>query len=130
MAYKPITFGEKGQFDVDETIAKTQPLHSTSSSTKQSLPARARKNLRNPVAGTVEGEESLPSNVAPLVYPNASTATEENHNSAKDRNALTRIANYFDDRAQAKYVSPSFFIPLVHSHFEKAHPASKTNPRL
>lgn len=106
MAYKPIAFGEKAQFDVAEAIPTDQSVHPTSMSTKeQPLPTRAKKNLRNPVAGTTEGEESLPSNIAPLIHPNSSNAKLESGESAKERNGLNRLANYFDDRASARYVS-------------------------
>lgn len=107
MAYKPITWGERAQFDIREAIPRAGPLPSTSSSTKeQSFPARARKNLRNPVAGTVEGKDGLPSNVAPLVYHAATQ--ESSSRTAKERNVMKRVANYLDDRAQARYVSTSF----------------------
>ncbi|KEF54375.1 uncharacterized protein A1O9_09541 [Exophiala aquamarina CBS 119918] len=108
MAYKPVTLGEKTQFDVREAMSRARPSSSTSLSTQeQGFPAHARKNLRNPIAGTVKGEESLPSNVAPLVYPSASTASQESRNSAKERNTITRITKYLDDRAQARYAKES-----------------------
>ncbi|KAI1322412.1 hypothetical protein F5Y16DRAFT_41407 [Xylariaceae sp. FL0255] len=105
MAYKPITWGETTQFDVDEAVSGAKPSSSASQSTtkEQTLPARARRNLRNPEAGTIEGQENLPSNVAPLVYPDARDATSKTDKPATGRNAMTRIANYFDDRAQARY---------------------------
>lgn len=109
MAYKPITWGEKTPFDISEALSKTRPSPpSTSLPTKdQSFRTRVQKNLRNPVAGTVEGEEALPSNVASFVYPMAtSTETQkESGKSAKARNAITRMNDYLDDRAQARYVS-------------------------
>ena len=116
MAYKPVALGGKAQFDVRDAISRappspSMPLSTTTKKQKQSFPARARTNLRNPVAGTVEGEENLPSSVAPLVYPNASTATHASRKSAEERSAITRINNYFDDRAQARYVS---YLVLLH----------------
>lgn len=109
MAYKPVTWGEKTQFDLSEALSKTRPSPSTSLPTKDpGLRTRVRKNLRNPVAGTVEGEVALPSNVAPLVYPIASTEGQQSGKSAKARNAITRMTEYLDDRAQARYVSTAF----------------------
>jgi len=116
MAYNPVPLGEKAQFDADEAILKAQTSASTSLSTnEQSFPTRARKNLRNPVAGTVEGEAGLPTSVAPLVYPGATTATQAGPETATGRNAMKRIANYFDQRAQARYVSCLFYFPLFPS---------------
>jgi hypothetical protein len=71
-----------------------------------------RKNLRNPAAGTVEGQESLPANVAELVYPDASSRIEETHRSRlKACNAAAEVKNYLDDRAQARYVSVLSILP-------------------
>ena len=100
MAYTPVNFGGQAQSDIDEATISAQLLPSESSSTEdQSLTKRARKNLRDPIAVKVNGEDNLPSNVAPLVY----AADEDNAKSAK--NFMTRINSYLDGRAQAKYVS-------------------------
>ncbi|KAJ9607130.1 hypothetical protein H2200_008202 [Cladophialophora chaetospira] len=110
MTYTPFALGAKEQFDIDEAVSGAP---SPSLSTKeQSFVERARKNLRNPVAGTVEGEERLPPNVAPLVHPAVSAATQDSPRLAKQRNAITRITNYLDDRAQARYVS-IFSVPAL-----------------
>jgi hypothetical protein len=107
MAYNPIPLGNTAQIDIDEATANA--LASASSATnEQSLATRARKNLRKPVAGTVEGEAGLPASVAPLVYPDASTATQAGREAPTGRKATTRIASYFDRRAQARYVGSLF----------------------
>ena len=106
MAYTPLKVNQNTQLDVDEAMFNAQLPPSTLSSTKeQNFPERARRNLRNPVAGTIEGEESLPSNVAPLVYPNESTTAQESRRPANEKNVIKRVNNYLDNRAQARYVS-------------------------
>lgn len=101
MAYNPIATGAKGQLDDAEAINKSQ---ASSSLSKRSLPGRALKKLRSPVVGTAQGQESLPPNVATLVYP-GSTAKSQIPGEPKKKNAMKRLDNYFDQRAQARYVS-------------------------
>lgn len=106
MAYKPIPSGQNTRFDTDDATTKTQSSSSTSAPSKEAtLSVRARKNLRNPIAGTVEGEESLPSNIAPLIYLDDSEVDQDTARPVKERNTFTRITTYLDDRAQARYVS-------------------------
>lgn len=108
MAYRPGIRAEEQQLKVGEAISRVQPSSSMPSSVgKQNFPALAKRNLRDPVAGVVKQEENLPSNVAELVYPVAPTS-EQASSSKKKRNAMARITNYLDDRAQARYVSDLF----------------------
>ncbi|KAK5064776.1 hypothetical protein LTR84_000610 [Exophiala bonariae] len=94
MAYTPIKLGANAHFDVGEAIPREQPLPSTSLLLKEQT-------------GTVEGEESLPSNVAPLVYPTKFIAVQEDPKSTKSRNTVERVTEYLDDRAQARYAKES-----------------------
>ncbi|EXJ69488.1 uncharacterized protein A1O5_07524 [Cladophialophora psammophila CBS 110553] len=104
MSYNPIAMGTKGVRDADVI---SNALSSSSLTSRQTLTARAKKNLRNPVAATAEGEDSLPPTTARLVYPETS-ATETRRSPGEPKQKLgDRVNRYFDKRAQARYAKES-----------------------
>ncbi|OAP63363.1 hypothetical protein AYL99_02590 [Fonsecaea erecta] len=107
MSYNPIAMGPKKTGDDANGLSKA--LLSSSPTSKQTLGARAKKNLRNPVAATAEGEDNLPACTAPLVYPEtAATGTADSPGEPKPKQKLgDRVNKYFDQRAQARYAKES-----------------------
>jgi hypothetical protein len=100
MAYNPVAADKKEKVDDTQIVSKLVPP-----SSGRGLSARAKRNLRDPVAGTAEGEENLPATVAPLVYPDYYVKNRSPGEQEKKRNKITRLNDYFDRRAQARYVS-------------------------
>ncbi|KIW19491.1 hypothetical protein PV08_00063 [Exophiala spinifera] len=104
MCYNPIALEKKDAPEEIDAVSKA-----ISPSLKPSFGGRARRNLRDPVAATVEGEENLPANTAPLVYLEK-TESEDPHSDANSRekqNIGDRLNKYFDKRAQARYAKES-----------------------
>ncbi|KAB8070022.1 hypothetical protein BDV29DRAFT_181698 [Aspergillus leporis] len=102
MAYNPVAADKKEKVDDTQIVSKLVPP-----SSGRGLSARAKRNLRDPVAGTAEGEENLPATVAPLVYPDYYVKNRSPGEQEKKRNKITRLNDYFDRRAQARYATES-----------------------
>ena len=103
MAYNPTTMPGKETPDPVQAMASHDR---SSSSTARGFPSKAKQNLRSPAAGTSQGEAGLPDSVAKLVHPDIVDATvHRDSNSATKKKAFARLNNYFDRRAQARYVS-------------------------
>lgn len=90
---------KKGIVNDADAISKNEPPLLGSN-----FPATAKRNFRDPLAGTAQGEESLPDDVAKLVYPDESGEHRSPGKEEKKRKAFTRLNDYFDRRAQARYV--------------------------
>ena len=103
MSYNPIAVGAKGV--PDEADAVSNALSSSSPTSKQPFTTRVKKNLRNPVAATAEGEDSLPTSTAPLVYLETSAMPRSPGEPKQKQKLGDRLNTYFDKRAQARYVS-------------------------
>ncbi len=99
MSYNPLGTG-KGEAPTSVSADEAQPLSQGQRSTFR----RAKQNLRNPVSGMVDGEERLPPEVAPLIYVDGSDSNSAGADPEKKRSAMKRLNNYFDHRAQARYV--------------------------
>ncbi|KIW23398.1 uncharacterized protein PV07_11599 [Cladophialophora immunda] len=107
MSYNPITMAPKSAGDDPDAVSKA--LLSSSSTSKQTLTARTKKNLRNPVAATAEGEDSLPTSTAPLIYPETiGVDRPRSPGEPEQKQKLgARLNQYFDKRAQARYAKES-----------------------
>ena len=97
MSYKPIATDKKAKVDPALAMLDHEP-----SSSGSGFPSKAKRNLRNPLAGVSHGEESLPDSVARLVFP---TKSNESEGTNKKKKVFSKLNNYFDQRAQARYVS-------------------------
>jgi hypothetical protein len=104
MAYSPIAMGKKEKVNNANVVSKHEPFSSGSN-----FSAKARKNFRDPLAGMAQGEESLPDAVATLVYPGRSGDPRSPGEQDKKRKAFARLNDYFDRRAQARYVRCAFY---------------------
>lgn len=102
MSYNPIALEKKDAPDEVDAVSKA-----VSTSPKPAFASRAKRNLRNPVAATVEGEENLPAVTAPLVYLDKTNTDESRSggNPGEKQKIGDRLNKYFDKRAQARYVS-------------------------
>lgn len=104
MSYNPIPLGIAGE--AGDADAVSNAISSSSPTSKQPFIAKAKKNLRNPVAGTAEGEDNLPTSTAPLIYPETHVGGTSPSQDPKQKQKLgERLNNYFDKRSQARYVS-------------------------
>lgn len=101
MAYNPIPMQKKDKTDVAQTISAAMPPSSGGG-----LSAKLKKNLRNPFANVTEGEENLPEQVAPLIFPEKPAKPGK-----KSKWAKYNLNDFFDKRAQARYVS--LLLPFI-----------------
>ncbi|TPX18557.1 uncharacterized protein E0L32_002414 [Thyridium curvatum] len=100
MSYNPIAMDKKEKIDPSQAISD----HGSSSS-QSGLLDTAKRKLRSPAAGVSQGQESLPESVATLVYPDVSKPTTSPSSGAnKKKKAFARLNDYFDRRAQARYI--------------------------
>lgn len=105
-----------------DTSAKPDPAQALSSREPQPSDAgffsTAKHNLRDPTAATSQGPESLPVSVATLVYPDASKApsSPSSPETKKRKMAFARLNDYFDRRAQARYVRLSELVDTVRTN--------------
>ncbi|KIW48617.1 hypothetical protein, variant [Exophiala oligosperma] len=104
MSYNPIALEKKDAPDEVDAVSKA-----VSTSPKPAFASRAKRNLRNPVAATVEGEENLPAVTAPLVYLDKTNTDESRSggNPGEKQKIGDRLNKYFDKRAQARYAKES-----------------------
>nr|RBQ87687.1 hypothetical protein FVER53263_12583 [Fusarium verticillioides] len=100
MSYNPISTSNKEKTDPVQAMLKHKSTAGASSKT--------RRNLRNPLAGVSHGQNDLPDFVATLVYPTIERTTQ---NSYKKKAVFAKLNDYFDQRAQARYVGS---ITLTH----------------
>jgi hypothetical protein len=108
MAYSPIATDKKAKVNDANAVSKNEPPL-----TGSNFPATVRRNFRDPLAGTAQGEESLPDTVATLVYPDVSGERRSPGKEQKKRKPFTRLNDYFDRRAQARYVRLIFISSRV-----------------
>lgn len=66
-----------------------------------------KSKLRNPSSGVTWGEFQMPAETAPLVYPDPKDSSNqaEADSAGKLKKAGRNVAEYFDQRAHASYVS-------------------------
>ncbi|KAF5700761.1 hypothetical protein FGLOB1_10553 [Fusarium globosum] len=95
MSYSPISTVNKERVDPAQAMLKRESTSTTSS--------KAKRNLRNPLAGVSHGEEDLPDSVATLIYPTVERTTP---NTGKKKTVFAKLNDYFDQRAQARYLTP------------------------
>ncbi|OAL30796.1 hypothetical protein AYO22_01416 [Fonsecaea multimorphosa] len=107
MSYNPIAMGTQSAREDPDALSKA--LLSSSPTSKQKLTARAKKNLRNPIAATAEGEENLPTSTAPLIYPETIGVEKPRSPGEPEQKQKLgdRLNQYFDKRAQARYAKES-----------------------
>jgi hypothetical protein len=108
MAYSPIAMNKQAKVNDANAISKREP-----SSSGSNFSSKARRNFRDPLAGISQGGESLPDAVATLVYPERTGGLRSPGEQDKKRKAFSRLNDYFDRRAQARYVR---FLFLFFSH--------------
>ena len=96
---------EKEQEDIDAMItASSSTINSKVSKTKWQ--EKLKTNLRNPFSATTEGENNLPSEVAPLIFAEQDNEVQQ----PKTKGTLWNDVNrYLDKRARAIYAS---FLPV------------------
>lgn len=99
VAYNPLS--QKQQEDTDATI-KELSTSADPGTTQNKWPKTVKKNLRNPFSATTDGEQNLPSEIAPLTF---SENEPESDQMGKQEKPWDRLNNYFDKRARARYVS-------------------------
>lgn len=102
MCYNPIALEPKDPPGEVDAVSKA-----AAPSFKPAFASRAKRNLRNPVAATVEGEENLPANTAPLIYleKTRTDKARSDADSGEKQRIGDRLNKYSDKRAQARYVS-------------------------
>ncbi|PWN86779.1 hypothetical protein FA10DRAFT_263046 [Acaromyces ingoldii] len=103
MSYDPIAMEQKESVEEVDAISRSM-LPESSSESRSKLMDRAKRNLRNPVAATTEGEGNLPSKAAALVYRDEQKSASPN---GSDIKKVFRLNNYLDRRAQARYAKES-----------------------
>ncbi|QGI82561.1 hypothetical protein CEK25_009290 [Fusarium fujikuroi] len=121
MSYSPISTINKERVDPAQAMLKLESTSATSS--------KAKRNLRNPLAGVSHGEEDLPDSVATLIYPTIERTTPDTD---KKRTVFAKLNDYFDQRAQARYASESNGDvlssvprkPFSNRYLDPNHPAS------
>ena len=103
VTYNPLP--QQQQEDINTSISR--PSASGASGPSQSKwPEKVTKNFRNPFSATTEGEQNLPSEIAPLIF---SDDEDENDQMKKKDKPWDKLNDYFDKRARARYVSLSNF---------------------
>lgn len=116
MAYHPASLQNQDNIGVVETISS-----SMATSAKKGFVGKTMTNLRNPCSGETQGENNLPVDVAPLIFPENLESTRRSIE--KDdgyKKTLKCVADFFDRRARAKYVCSSpfpfmFFTSISHN---------------
>lgn len=108
MAYNPINMGGKPNVDPAQAMEKHKP----SSPSAKGL-SKVKQNIRNPVGGVSQGEDNLPDTVATLVFPDSAKTPQQQLDAKTKKMAFARLNDYFDRRAQARYVGckPLFHVP-------------------
>ena len=100
-AYDPIAAGDNNSNNI-RAVAKSIP---PSPSSRPTFVDKIKSNLRNPVAETAKGEGGLPTSVAQLDYQHPSAKDQASGDEEKKVQSFSRLNNYLDSRAQARYVS-------------------------
>lgn len=103
VTYNPLA--RQQQEDIKASI-KIPSVIGASGPTRIKLPEKVTKNLRNPISATTEGEQNLPSEIAPLIF---SDDEGEKIEMKKKEKPWNKLNDYFDKRARARYVSLSDF---------------------
>ncbi|KAL1889510.1 hypothetical protein Sste5346_008888 [Sporothrix stenoceras] len=131
MSYSPIAFDKTAKPYPAQALSN----HGQASSSDGGLVSTAKRNLRSPTAGVSHGEESLPDSVATLVYPDAAkdpSTASTSPEAKKKKKAFSRLNDYFDRRAQARYSAESKgdiltapqTKPFSNRYLDPNHPAS------
>ncbi|KAJ6166988.1 hypothetical protein N7470_002435 [Penicillium chermesinum] len=101
VTYNPLP--QQEQEEINKSI-KRPSTGGASGSSRVKWPQKIRENLRDPFSVTTEGEQNLPVEIAPLVF-----ADDEDRRvqiQSKDK-PWTKLNDYFDKRARARYASES-----------------------
>lgn len=98
VTYNPLALLE--QEDINNSIERGSNGEDLSSS-KRKWPAKVAKNLRNPFSATTEGEQHLPSEIAPLIF----SEDEDKEAMPKKEKPWEKMNSYLDKRARARYAS-------------------------
>lgn len=98
VAYNPLA--QQQQEDIDTSISRSSAKGNPDLS-RSKWPEKVAKNLRNPFSVTIEGEQNLPPEIAPLTFPNDE---DEEFQMKEKRKPWNKLNIYFDKRARARYV--------------------------
>jgi hypothetical protein len=102
VTYNPLP--QQQQEDINTSI-KRPPARGNSDLSRSKWPGKITKNLRNPFSATTEGEQNLPSEIAPLIFSDDDESVEMK----RKEKPWNKLNDYFDKRARARYVSLSNF---------------------
>ncbi|KAJ5569152.1 hypothetical protein N7450_011638 [Penicillium hetheringtonii] len=99
VTYNPLA--QQQQKDISTSITRPSD-NGNSGPSRREWPEKVAKNLRNPFSTTTEGEQNLPSEIAPLIF-----SDDEDGNSQMKEKPWDKLNDYFDRRARARYASES-----------------------
>ncbi|CEJ56786.1 hypothetical protein PMG11_02984 [Penicillium brasilianum] len=100
VTYNPLP--QQQQEDIKTSI-KRPSAGGASGPSRSKWPEKVTKILRNPSSATTEGEQNLPSEIAPLIFSD----DDENFEIKKKEKPWNKLNGYFDKRARARYASES-----------------------
>lgn len=103
VTYNPLA--QQQQEEISTSISRPS-ASGDSGSSRSKWPGKVKKNLRNPFSATTEGEQNLPSEIAPLIF---SDDEDEKVQMKMKEKPWDKLNDYFDKRARARYVSLSSF---------------------
>ncbi|KAJ5198549.1 uncharacterized protein N7498_007666 [Penicillium cinerascens] len=101
VTYNPLP--RQQQEDINTSINRASASGAPGPS-RNKWPEKVKKNLRNPFSAAAEGEENLPSEIAPLIF---SDDEDKNVQMKKKEKPWDKLNDYFDKRARARYASES-----------------------
>lgn len=98
VTYNPLA--QEQQKDINTSISR-QSVHGDPGLSRSKWPKKVVKNLRDPSSATTEGEQNLPSEIAPQIF---SSDEDEKLQKNKKEKPWDSLNDYFDKRARARYV--------------------------
>ncbi|KAJ6000789.1 hypothetical protein N7481_001198 [Penicillium waksmanii] len=116
VAYNPLP--QQQQEDINTSMVKSSASANPGPS-QSKWPNKVKQNLRNPFSATTEGEQNLPSEIAPLTFFDDEAESDK---IGKKEKPWDKLNNYFDKRARARYVTPES--KFKNRFLDPNHPAS------
>ncbi|KAJ5305639.1 uncharacterized protein N7443_005299 [Penicillium atrosanguineum] len=101
VTYNPLA--QQQQKEISTSISRPS-ASGASGSSRSKWPGKVTKNLRNPFSATTEGEQNLPSEIAPLIF---SDNEDEKVQMKMKEKPWDKLNDYYDKRARARYASES-----------------------
>jgi hypothetical protein len=98
VTYNPLA--QQQQEDINTSISRSSAKGDPGLSRSKWL-EKVAKNLRNPFSVNTEGEQNLPSEIAPLIFSNDK---DEKFQMKEKERSWDKLNGYFDKRARARYV--------------------------